>query len=426
MSAMSSRMKLQRDTSLTAESKSGTSSLPNQENAPRPSSDLKKAGLEGVIAATTALSRSDGEAGRLVYRGYDIHDLARHTTFEEIAHLLWFGHLPTRHELTSLQKQLATERTIPDYVLALLRDLAQIGRHTTRAVEPMDALRTALSAWGASAIAGKPTIDQALAITARLSLFLAAFHRLRHKLEPIEPRPDLDYAANFLYLLTGELPEERHQQALNAYLVLHADHGMNASTFTARIVASTEADMASAVVAALGALKGPLHGGAPLRVLEMLDAIGTLENVEPWLRQAVARGERLMGFGHRIYKTEDPRASELREIARTLDPDRFALAHRVEEGVISLLKEQKPGRNLYTNVEFYPVVLLSSMGFPGDLFSPTFAISRIAGWTAHILEQARNNRLIRPEAEYTGPTSLSFVPLDEREPLLYDVNIQER
>ncbi len=374
------------------------------------STSLKQGGLEGVIAATTALSRTDGELGLLVYRGYDIHDLAGNTTFEEIAHLLWFGHLPNQHELAHLREQLIAERTIPKAVLTMLRGLMKSAKN----VEPMDALRTAISMWGAMAVHGRPTLEQAIAVTARLPLFLAAFHRIRMGLEPFTSRSDLDYAANYLYLLTGEQPAGIHVQALNTYLVLHADHGMNASTFTARVVASTEADMVSAVVAAIGALKGPLHGGAPQKVLDMLDAIGSVDNAEPWLRQAMARGERLMGFGHRIYKTEDPRASELREVARTINSDRFALARRVEEVVVALLEEQKPGRRLFTNVEYYPVVLLSSMGLPGDLFSPTFAVSRIVGWTAHILEQAHNNRLIRPDAEYTGSLHASFVPLHER------------
>jgi len=193
-----------------------------------------------------------------------------------------------------------------------------------------------------------------------------------------------------------------------------ADHGMNASTFTARVIASTESDIASAVVGAIGALKGPLHGGAPSKVKDMLDAIGTEDRAEGWLRDALAHGDRLMGFGHRVYKTQDPRAEELREMARIADPQQFVLAHKVEELALALLKEQKPGRRLYTNVEFYTAVTLSSVGLPGDLFTPTFAASRIAGWTAHILEHVANNRLIRPEAEYTGPIEQQFVPLDER------------
>jgi len=214
--------------------------------------------------------------------------------------------------------------------------------------------------------------------------------------------------------LTGREPEEQHVRALNAYLVLLADHGMNASTFTARVVASTESDIVSAVVAAIGALKGPLHGGAPSKVLDMLQAIGTLENAEPWLRNAMAHGQRLMGFGHRVYKTEDPRAEELREMARVADPQEFVLARRVEELALALLEEEKPGRRLYTNVEFYSAVLLASVGLPGDLFTPAFAMGRVAGWTAHILEQIGNNRLIRPEADYTGPIEQTFVPLSQR------------
>lgn len=368
---------------------------------------LNKGGLEGVVAATTAISKVEGTAGRLIYHGYDIHDLARTTTFEEIVHLLWFGHLPSHKELADLKGKLAAERTLPAPVMEIIRTLP-------KTAEPMDALRTAISAWGAMTIKGKPTIEQAIAVTARFPLFLAAFHRLRSGLEPLEPLPELDYAANYLYLLTGQVPQEKHVKGLNSYLVLHADHGMNASTFTARIVASTKSDIVSSVVAALGSLKGPLHGGAPSKVLDMLNEIGTVDNVEPWIRTAIVQGGRLMGFGHRVYKTEDPRAEELREMARVADPQEFVLARRVEELALSLLDELKPGRRLYTNVEFYSAALLSSMGLSGDLFTPTFAASRIAGWTAHILEQVSNNRLIRPEADYTGPMDTKFVPLNQR------------
>ena len=366
-----------------------------------------KGGLEGIVAATTAISKVEGTEGRLIYHGYNIHDLARTTTFEEVAHLLWFGHLPNQHELTDLKAKLVAERTLPTPVVEVLRNLP-------KAAEPMDALRTATSAWGAMAIKGKPTIEQAIAVTARFPLFLAAFQRLRNGLEPLESQSELDYAGNYLYLLTGQDPKEEHIQGLNAYLVLLADHGMNASTFTARVVASTESDIVSSVVAALGALKGPLHGGAPSKVLDMLHEIGTVDNAEPWLRDAITHGGRLMGFGHRVYKTEDPRAEELREMARVADPQGFVLSSRVEELAIALLDELKPGRRLYTNVEFYSAALLSSVGLSGDLFTPTFAVSRVAGWTAHILEQVQNNRLIRPEADYTGPMDTHFVPLNER------------
>jgi citrate synthase len=346
-------------------------------------------------------------AGRLTYRGYDIHDLARSTTFEEVAHLLWFGHLPNQKELSDLCGRFAAERTIPAPVMQTIRALPA-------KTDPMDALRTAVSAWGAVAVSGKPTIEQAIALTALFPPFLAAFHRLRHGQEPLASQPELGHAANYLYLLTGKVPKEEHVKGLNAHLVLLADHGMNASTFTARIVASTESDIVSAVVAAIGALKGPLHGGAPAKVQDMLRAIGTVDNAERWLRNAVASGERLMGFGHRVYKTEDPRAEELRAMVRVADPESFALARRVEELALTLLEQQKPGRRLYTNVEYYFAALMHAIGFSGDLFTPTFAVSRCAGWTAHILEQASNNRLIRPEAEYIGPMSLRFVPLSER------------
>ena len=380
----------------------------NDSNSATVTSIPNRGGLEGIVAATTALSKVEGTAGRLIYHGYNIHDLASTTSFEEIAHLLWFGRLPDKTELANLKLHLAEERTLPTPVLQVLRALP------TRA-EPMDVLRTAVSAWGADSIKGKPTIDQAIALTARFPVFLAAFQRLRHGQQPLESRPELGHAANYLYLLTGKTPEEQHVKALDAYLVLLADHGMNASTFTARVVASTESDIVSAVVAAIGALKGPLHGGAPSKVQDMLRAIGTIERAESWLRSAVARGDRLMGFGHRVYKTEDPRAEELRELARLADPEEFILARRVEELALAILQEQKPGRRLYTNVEFYSAALLASVGLPGDLFTPTFAVSRAAGWTAHVLEQVGNNRLIRPEADYTGPMDIQFVPLNERQ-----------
>lgn len=381
---------------------------PNQAtNATTASAPKNKGGLEGIVAATTAISKVEGNTGRLIYRGYNIHDLARTTIFEEVVHLLWFGHLPSQQELTNLQQRFAAERTIPENVMVTLRALPT-------STEPMDALRTAVSAWGAVAIKGQPTVDQAITLTARFPLFLAAFNRLRHGQEPLESKPELGHAANYLYLLTGEVPSEEHVRGLNAYLVLLADHGMNASTFTARIVASTESDIASSIVAAIGALKGPLHGGAPSKVQDMLHEIGTPENADSWIRDAITTGKKLMGFGHRVYKTTDPRAEELREMARVADPQGFVFTRRVEELAISILEELKPGRRLYTNVEYYSAALMASVGLSGDLFTPTFAVSRVGGWTAHVLEQAGNNRLIRPEAEYTGPTDLAFKPLNKR------------
>jgi citrate synthase len=377
-------------------------------SAPSAPTKANKGGLEGIVAATTEISKVDGTGGKLVYRGYNIHDLARTTLYEEIAYLLWFGHLPNRQELADLKSRFASERTIPDAVMQTLRLLPAN-------TDPMDALRTAVSAWGAIAgIKGKPSVDQAIALTARFPVLLAAFDRIRHGKNPVQSQRELGHAANYLYVLTGQVPSEEHVRGINSYLVLLADHGMNASTFTSRIVASTESDIVSSIVAAIGALKGPLHGGAPSKVQDMLSEIGTTENAESWLRDAITTGKKLMGFGHRVYKTTDPRAEELRDMAKVADPQGFVMSRRVEELAISLLDELKPGRRLYTNVEYYSATLMASVGLSGDLFTPTFAVSRSAGWTAHVLEQVSNNRLIRPEADYIGPMDLKFVPLNER------------
>lgn len=370
-----------------------------------------RGGLEGVVAATTALSKVDGAAGNLIYRGYTIHQLAQHISFEEVAHLFWVGHLPDKAECAALAEQLKAERSLSAAIMTVLRVMPADA-------DPMDVLRTALSAYGASQkVSGTPDLAQAISLTAKVPVILAAFHRLRQGLEPLESRHDLAHVANYLYLLTGQEPLAEQVKALNAYFILLADHGLNASTFTARVVASTQSDLVSGVVAALGALKGPLHGGAPAKALDMLNAIkaaGGLPAAEQWLRNALANGERLMGFGHRAYKTTDPRAEELRGMAELASPAEFELAHRVEDLALALLEETKPGRKLYTNVEYYSAVLLSSVGLPGDLFTPTFAASRTVGYTAHILEQVSNNRLIRPESEYTGPMSATFVPIESR------------
>jgi citrate synthase len=336
----------------------------------------------------TTISKIEEKTGQLLYRGYNIHDLTRTATFEEVAHLLWFEHLPGQAELSQLQAQLATERILPATVVQLLRDLPP-------ATEPVDALRAAILLWGAITIKGKPTLDQAISITARFPLLLAAFHRLRHGQEPLEPRPELGHAANFLYLLTGQAPGDEQVKQMDTYLVLLAEHGITASTFTARVAASTESDLASAVEAALAALKGPLDGGAAAKVQDMLEAIGTVDRAENWLHNALARGERVMGFGHRVYETEDPRTETLRGMVRVANPQKFALAHSVEEVALRLLEKQKPGHYLRTNVAFYSAFLLAALGLPTDLFTPTFAVSRVVGWTAHILEQVGNNRVVQ-------------------------------
>jgi citrate synthase len=371
----------------------------------------KPEGLEGVVAASTALSHVFGEEGKLVYRGYDIHELAGKASFEEVAHLLWIGHLPTESELATFQGKLESNRELPAAVIDVLRLIP----HET---PPMDALRTGLSALGAidqEQFDETPDLDEAIAIQARFPGILAAFFRLRSGQEPITPKAGHNTAQSYLYQLFGKEPEERHWKPLDSYLVLLADHGMNASTFTARVIASTQSDLISSLTGAVGALKGPLHGGAPSKVLDMLNAIGSADNVEGWLTKALDSGERLMGFGHRVYKAEDPRAEILRGMAETAsDPDFFALSKATEDRALSMLNERKPGRRLYTNVEFYSAAVLAAVGLPGDMFTPTFAVSRSVGWSAHVLEQVSNNRLIRPQSQFVGVHDKKFVPIRDR------------
>ncbi len=366
-------------------------------------------GLEGVVVASTQISHVFGEEGRLVYRGYEIAQLAGKASYEEVCYLLWNGKLPTRRELDEMNSAMRAQRALPDNG-ALLRLLPAN-------TDPMDALRTGASAVGAMLpISGKPSYEQAMALTARFPTIVAAFHRIRNGQEPVAPRTDLGHAANYLYMLTGEVPPDHHVKSLDTYLTLLADHGMNASTFTARVIASTESDLASCVVGGVGALKGPLHGGAPALVMDMLDEIGTIENIHPWIDNALNTHVKLMGFGHRVYKTTDPRAEILRDMARhSSTPEFFALAHGTEEYAIQELNRRKPDQRLYTNVEFYSAGVLHSVGLPRDLYPATFGVSRVAGWTAHVLEQMVGNRLIRPQSEYIGPQGLIFTPIEQRE-----------
>jgi citrate synthase len=371
----------------------------------------KPNGLESVVAASTALSEVFGEEGKLVYRGYDIHELAGKASFEEVAHLLWIGHLPNRRELSDLEGKFGANRVLPDEVVDGLRALP------TNA-NPMDALRTGVSLLGAidpGMYDNEPDLDEAITIAARFPAILAAFFRLREGKEPVKGRSDLNTAQNYLYQLFDKEPDERHWKPLETYLVLLADHGLNASTFTARVIASTDSDLSSALTGAVGALKGPAHGGAPAKVLDMLNEIGTADNVDAWLTNALDSGQKLMGFGHRVYKAEDPRAEILRGMAETAStPEFFELSRKTEERALAMLAERKPGRRLYTNVEFYSAAVLAAVGLPGDMFPPTFAVSRAVGWSAHVLEQVANNRLIRPKSEYIGVTDKTFVPIDER------------
>lgn len=383
----------------------GSSAVTDQPVLPKPE------GLEGVVAASTALSHVFGEEGRLVYRGYDIHELAGKASFEEVAYLLWKGRLPTRVELADLLEALGAERQLPAHVHEVIRALPATA-------QPMDALRTGVSALGASGggqFDDEPDLDEAIALTAKFPGILAAYFRRRQGLDPVTPRSEHNTAQSYLYQLFGEEPDDKHWRPLEVYLTLLADHGMNASTFTARVIASTGSDLCSSITGAVGALKGPLHGGAPSKVLDMLEAIGSAENVDDWLTAALDRGDRLMGFGHRVYKAEDPRAEILRGMAREAStPEFFELSRRTEERALDMLEERKPGRRLYTNVEFYSAAVLSAVGLPGDMFTPTFATSRVVGWTAHVLEQVSNNRLIRPQSEFIGATDKKFAEIELR------------
>jgi citrate synthase len=359
-------------------------------------------GLENIAVGTTRLSLVEGEKGELVFRGYEIEQLAGRTTFEQIAYLLWHGRKPSEREANALREEMAERRSLDASTLNILRALALN-------TEPMDALRTGASAIGAGSPGTNIDFEHALALTARTATVIAVFHRLRKGLDLIPPRADLDHAGNYLFMVTGKEPTPAERAMMNAYLVLLADHGMNASTFTARVITSTGSDLYSAVTGAIGALKGPLHGGAPSKVLDMLDEIGTADNAVKWIDDALGRKERLMGFGHRVYKTTDPRAEILREIARVhSEPGLFQLALTVEEAGLAALLKRKPDQRLYTNVEFYSAAVLNAVGLPRDLFTATFAASRMAGWTAHILEQAADNRLIRPDVDYVGPVGLRW------------------
>jgi citrate synthase len=347
-------------------------------------------GLEGVIAGETSLSYIDGAAGRLLYRGYRIGDLVERGTYPAVANLLWTGDWDPEHRLPTAP--------IPEAVLKVLRAMPSDAK-------PMDALRTAVSAWGATQdLPWPPTVEQARAITAFSPSALAAFARLRSGKALIDPDPDLDLTAGFLYQLTGDRPDDGTARALDAYFIVGAEHSFNASTFTARVITSTRSDIASAVAGAIGTMKGPLHGGAPSEVVDQLAQVGSIEHAEQWVRDALARGERLMGFGHRVYRAYDPRAAALRKVAEGMEhrPDWLKMATEVEDVALRVLAEKHPDRPLRTNVEYYAAPVLMGVGLSPDLFPATFSLARHAGWTAHALEQAANNRLIRPDVNYVG------------------------
>ena len=368
-------------------------------------------GLDGVVAAQTRLSHVDGQAGELIIGGYALKELAGRVSFEEAAYLLWVGALPTADELDSLRRRLAALRTIPSETLRLVRAAAT--------APPIDALRMACATLSLDlaepdAIAPAADVAAATMLTARFPTIVAAQARISRGLEPIAPRGDLSHAANFLYMVHGTEPDPVAARALDSYWVTVIDHGMNASTFAARVIASTRSDLVSAVTGAIGALKGPLHGGAPGPVLDMLGAIGSADRAESWVRNELAAGRRIMGFGHRVYKVRDPRAEVLSAVAdgmgaaRLADRRLFDLARAVEHTVLRVLEEVKPGRNLRTNVEFYTALVLQSVGLEPRAFVATFACGRVAGWCAHVIEQHAEDHLIRPQSEYIGPRGLTL------------------
>lgn len=368
-------------------------------------------GLEGVVVAETRLSRVDGERGALIYAGYPIEDLAEHATFEEVCHLLWHGELPDRDAVGRLRDQLTDGYSLPEPVVDLIRK-APAEAHA------MAVLRTAVSALGlhdpdAEDMSRDANLRKAVRLTAALPAITAATARVRAGREPVPPRPDLSVAGNLLYMMTGEEPGDHETRTMDVALTLHADHGFNASTFSARVTIATLADLHSAVTAAIGTLKGPLHGGANERVMRMLEAIGTPENAEPWVRAALERNEKIMGFGHRVYRALDPRAPILRRLGEDLGSSTwFQVSDRVRE----VMREEmdRRGKKVYANVDFYSASVYEKLGVPTELFTNIFACARVAGWTAHILEQLEDNRLIRPKARYVGPENLSVSPMEQR------------
>ena len=363
------------------------------------------AGLADVSVATTRVSDVLGRLGFYHYRGYNAVDIARRGNFEDAWYLMLHGDLPTPDQRASFTREVAGLRQLPDGVAELLPAIARLSGPGS-----LESLRTALSVT-AQAIGCKPwtdqtpvqTREQAVKISAVLPTLAAQLYRLATGQQVVQPRADLGYAANYLYMITGTEPDERATYAVERYLMLTIDHGFNNSTFTARVIASSGADLGAVLSGAIGALSGPFHGGAPARVFTMLDAIGTPDNAEPWLRTAILRGDKLMGFGHRIYKTLDPRSELLHEVAQELHSDRVAFSEHVEKTAVALLAELKPGRELYANVEFYAGVVLDAASLPRELFSATFACSRVVGWLANVLEQIEDNRIFRPIARYVGP-----------------------
>ena len=377
---------------------------------------MSSKGLEGVVAAQTALSHVYGEDGRLVYAGYEIEDLAENVSFEEVCHLLWFGELPNSKQLEDLRRRIAESAGVDPRIVEICR-MADQHDH------PMATLRTAISALSffdddAEDNSEPANLRKAIRLTGQAVTITAALERVRKGQEPIAPRKDLTLAQNFLFMLRGKEADPLEARIVDVALTLHAEHGMNASTFAARVTAGTLADMHSAITAAIGALKGPLHGGANEQVMTMLQQIGTPADAEQWVRDALARGERIMGFGHRVYRTLDPRAPILKRLAEELNARSGGHSQWLEisEIIQRVVREEmdRRGKKIYPNVDFFSASVYYTLGIPKDLFTNIFACARMAGWTAHIMEQHKDNRLIRPQSEYTGPRDKRVQPMVQR------------
>jgi citrate synthase len=362
-------------------------------------------GLEDVISGQSSICFIDGQEGRLLYRGYDIVDLAPKSTYEETTYLLWYGHLPNSAELDSFTSELWTKRAVPQGVLSILTSLPAN-------CDAMDALRVGVSALGVFDDPMYTQQEKAQSIAAKMATIVAAIHRHKHNLDPIPPKDHLGYSANLLYMVTGDVPSQADARLMDALLILHADHELNASTFAARVIASTLSDVYSAITGAVGSLKGPLHGGANEKVIEMTIEIGTPENAESYVDALLAKRQKITGFGHRVYKTMDPRAAILKDMAQKFiktDKERrvFQILEKTEEMMLTW-------KNLYPNVDLYSGLALNHVGIPSYLFTPVFAVGRAPGWLAHVLEQYADNRLIRPRAEYIGPTRAQYIPIEQR------------
>jgi citrate synthase len=374
-------------------------------------------GLEGVVVGSTQLSNVEGAIGRLTYRGYDIDDLAPNATFEEIVHLLLYGHLPNRHELDALRREIGSRRALPEPLINAMQNVP-------KTAWPMDVMRTIVSGLGLFSPVNAhgehlSDVHTAIELVAKTPTIVAGWDRIRRGLDAVSPRADLSQAGNFLYMRTGKVPHAIEEDALDTYFVLLADHSFNASTFAARVTASTRADMYASVTAALATLQGDLHGGAATAAYQTLADVKLPEEAERYVRLVLDRGQRIMGMGHREYKVRDPRARHLEAMAKRLSEHVgssrwYETAHALEEASRKVLQEKKPDNTIYANVDFYTAPVLADLGIPGDEFTCLFACGRIAGWTGHILEQLSDNRLIRPQASYEGPASGPYVPIEKR------------